>query len=136
MADPIYLLDANVIVRFLAADHADHLEHAKRLVARAESGHVELVVLPWVMAEAAFRLTKFYGMDRKAVAEALRAFSDGVGITVEDHAVIVDALRRFADTKVDFPDALLAAYAADRSIPPASFDHDLDRFADIHRFEP
>lgn len=136
MADPIYLLDANVIVRFLAADHADHLERAKRMIARAESGRVELVVLPWIMAEVVYVLTGVYGMDRKAVAEALRAFSDGVGITVEDHAVIVDALGRFTDTKVDFADALLAAYAAHRSIPPASFDHDLDRFADIHRFEP
>ena len=33
-------------------------------------------------------------------------------------------------------DALLAAYAANRNIPPASFDRDLDRFADIQRFEP
>ncbi|MFA7237251.1 MAG: PIN domain-containing protein [Phycisphaeraceae bacterium] len=135
MADP-YLLDTNVIVRFLAADSADQLERAKRLIARAESGQVELVVLPWVMAEVVYVLTGVYDVDRKAVADALRTFAGGVGITVEDHTIIMDALQRFAKTKVDFANALLAAYAAARDTPPVSFDRDLDRFPDIRRLEP
>ncbi|MHB1156943.1 MAG: hypothetical protein ACYC26_08900 [Phycisphaerales bacterium] len=75
-------------------------------------------------------------VNRKIVAETLGAFTGGVGIVTEDQPIVVDALHRFAGTKVDFADALLAAYAAARRQSPASFDRDLDRFGDIQRLEP
>ncbi|MBL4701683.1 PIN domain-containing protein [bacterium AH-315-I18] len=136
MARETYLLDANVIVRFLAADHSKHLEKAKQLISRAEMGEIELIVMPWILAEVVYVLSSVYSVPRKVVAEALEVFVGGVGITVEDHDVIIDALHRFAKTKVDFADALLAAYSAARNLQPASFDRDLDRFGDIKRLVP
>ncbi|MHB1158645.1 MAG: PIN domain-containing protein, partial [Phycisphaerales bacterium] len=114
MPVPTYLLDANVIVRFLAADHAGHLERARQLIARAEAGEVELVIMPWVLAETVYVLAGVYEVNRKIVAETLETFTGGVGIVTEDQPIVVDALHRFAGTKVDFADALLAAYAAAR----------------------
>jgi predicted nucleic acid-binding protein len=58
------------------------------------------------------------------------------GIAVETASVLRDALKRFKAVSVDFPDALIAALAADGKVPVASFDRDLDKFKDITRFEP
>lgn len=131
-----YLLDANVIIRFLAADHSEHLEKAKQLVSKAEIGKIELVIMPWIVAEVVYVLSSVYGVDRKVLAEVLEVFLGGVGITTEDYDVVIDALHRFAKTKVDYADALLAAYSVARQLSPASFDRDLDKFKDVHRLNP
>ena len=43
---------------------------------------------------------------------------------------------RFKNEPVDFPDAWLAARAAESKTSAASFDKDLDRFPDVTRCEP
>ena len=49
---------------------------------------------------------------------------------------IMNALLRYKNQPVDFPDARRATLAAQRKIPAASFDKDLDRFPDVTRHEP
>jgi predicted nucleic acid-binding protein len=136
MAVPRYVLDANVIVRFLAGDHPEHTKRSAAVIEQAERGEAELVLLPWVLAEAVYVLGSVYEVNRRKVAEALTEFIGGPGIATEDSAVVADALDRYAKRKVDFADALLAAYAAARGLAAASFDRDLDRFTDITRHEP
>jgi predicted nucleic acid-binding protein len=133
---PRYLLDANVVIRFFAQDQAEHLERAKRLVAQAEDGACELILAPWIVAEVVYTLTSFYGADRRQTAEFLRAFVQGAGIVTLDQGIVLDALDRFAAKSVDFADALLAAQAKALKVQPASFDRDLDKFADVKRYEP
>jgi predicted nucleic acid-binding protein len=47
------LLDTNVIVRFLAGDHASHSPRSRNLFARAATGDVTLVVTDLALAETA-----------------------------------------------------------------------------------
>ena len=131
-----YVLDANVLVRFFTQDSPTLGSAAKKLFEAADRGEVELRLHPTIAAEVVFVLTKVYQRDRSAVADALLDLMENPGIAVESASVLRDALKRFKSVSVDFPDALIAALAADGKVPVASFDRDLDKFKDITRFEP
>jgi predicted nucleic acid-binding protein len=131
-----YVLDANVLVRFLTQDSPILGSAAKKLFEAADRGEAELRLHPAIVAEVVFVLTKVYQQDRTAVADALLDIIENPGIAVECASVLRDALKRFKSVSVDFPDALIAALAADGKVPVASFDRDLDKFKDITRFEP
>lgn len=130
------ILDANVLVRFLVQDVPLQAKAARKLVEQAESGALLLVVDPMIIAETVYVLTSFYKKPRETVADALMAFVQSDGVSVADESRLVDALRRFQRSSVDFADAWLAATAAETHREVASFDRDLDRFADVKRFEP
>jgi predicted nucleic acid-binding protein len=130
------ILDANVLVRFLVQDVPPQAKAARKLVEQAESGALLLVVDPMIIAETVYVLTSFYKKPREAVADALMAFVQSDGVSVAEESRLVDALRRFQRSSVDFADAWLAATAAETHREVASFDRDLDRFADVKRFEP
>ena len=134
---PRFLLDTNVIIRFLTQDDATQLEKAKRLFGAAESGKCELLLRPWIVAEAIYVLRDVYGLkDRAQVAGLLRRFVQASGIVTEGHDYVLDALTRYEKKNVDFAEALLAAEAAALGVRPASFDRDLDKFSDVKRLEP
>lgn len=131
-----FLLDSNVLLRFFTGDDADQFAKAKHLLAAAESGKCELLLQSWVIAETIYVLDGVYELERKHVADHLRRFVRAPGIVTDDQASMLDALARFESKKVDFADALLAAESVARGMRPASFDKDLDKFADVRRFEP
>ena len=58
------------------------------------------------------------------------------GVETAELQIVTDALQRFGAINVDFPDAWLAARAAQLGRPVASFDRDFDKFKDIRRFDP
>ncbi|HWZ94599.1 MAG TPA: PIN domain-containing protein [Opitutaceae bacterium] len=132
---PRFLLDTNVIIRFLTQDDAAQLEKAKRLVGAAENGKCELLLRPWIVAEVVYVLRDVYGLnDRKQVADLLRQLAQASGIVTDRY--VFDALLRYEKKNVDFAEALLAAEAAALGVRPASFDRDLDKFSDVKRLEP
>jgi predicted nucleic-acid-binding protein len=131
-----YLVDSNVLIRFLVRDEATQSEGARRLFRRAEAGECELNITPWIAAEVVYALSSVYRFDRKRITLVLREMCTEVGITVADKEVVLDALARFAAKTVDFADALIAAQSSALKIPPASFDRDLDKFPDIKRHTP
>jgi predicted nucleic-acid-binding protein len=103
------ILDANVLVRFLVQDVPQQAKAARKLVEQAESGALLLVVDPMIIAETVYVLTSFYKKPREAVADALMAFVQSDGVSVAEESRLVDALRRFQRSSVDFADAWLAA---------------------------
>jgi uncharacterized protein len=130
------LLDTNVVVRFLTGDHPTHSPRSRGLFARAAAGEISLVLSDVALAETAWVLQSFYSLDRAAIASALKGVIESTGIEVDNRPMLLNALKHFAHTSVNFIDAYHAAVAAAESIPIASFDRDFDRFANIKRFEP
>ena len=130
------LLDTNVIVRFLTGDHPTHSPRSRKLFARAAAGDVTLVVTDLALAETAWVLQSCYSLDRNAITAALKDLMDSAGIEVKNKAMLLSALRNFAQTDVNFVDAYHAAVAAGESIAIASFDRDFDQFAGVKRVEP
>jgi predicted nucleic acid-binding protein len=66
----------------------------------------------------------------------LLAVIQSAGVKTAEQEIVTDALQRFGAMNVDFPDAWLAARAAQLGCEVASFDRDFDKFKDIRRFDP
>jgi predicted nucleic-acid-binding protein len=131
-----YLLDANVVLRFLRKDNLPMWRGAHALFEKAKKGEATLELDTAILAEVIFTLLGFYRQGRTDVADAMLTLVTSSGVEVEKPDVVVDALRRFKTSAMDFHDTLIAALAAHKKVPVASFDRDLDRFKDITRFEP
>jgi predicted nucleic-acid-binding protein len=131
-----FLLDANVLMRFLVQDDPKESAAATVLFEKAERREVLLHLDSMVVAEVVYVLMGRYGRNRTEVVNVLLAIIQNVGVEAAESDVVTDALQRFAAAHVDFPDAWLAARAAQQGWSVASFDRDLDKFKDIQRFEP
>jgi predicted nucleic acid-binding protein len=125
------LVDTNLIIRHLVQDNEKQASVAGRLFEACDRGQVVIVVLPSVLAECVFVLESFYEHPRKDIASALSRLISSPGVEITDTPVHLDALNRFARTKVHFVDCLIAATAASENTPVASFDQDLRKFSDI-----
>ena len=124
------LVDTNLIVRYLVQDHEKHAKAAGKLFDACDRGDVVIVVLPAVLAECVFVLESFYEHPRGEIASALGRLISSPGIEI-DAAIHLDALDRYRKTKVHFVDCLIAATAAARDMPVASFDQDFRKFTDV-----
>jgi predicted nucleic acid-binding protein len=131
-----YLVDTNVLLRFLSGEPVPQAAAARKLFNRAAAGEIVLDVSPVIVAETIYTLLSFYGVERKDAVEKLLTLLQQRGLKVRDGAQVFSALERLRVTNVGFADAFLAAGAAEENVAVASFDRDLDRFKDGKRFEP
>lgn len=104
-------LDANVVLRFLTADHEEMYAKARALMARAERGEVRLRLAPLTVAEIVWTLDSFYRLARRDIADKLAQFIVADGVEAEERLVLLQALRDYRDKNVDFADAYLARHA-------------------------
>ena len=125
------LVDTNLIVRHLVQDHPEHAEIAARLFSACDRGALALEVLPAVVAECVFVLESFYEFPRADIARVMTDLVGSPGIELPDLAMHLDALDRYARTRVHFVDCMIAANAAARGLPVASFDNDYKKFPDV-----
>lgn len=93
-------IDTNVVVRYLTGDHPEQSSRARALV---DSRPIFLPVT--VVLETEWVLRSAYGYAVKDVVAALRAFGGLPGVTIEDAALVAEALDR-AGNGMDFADAL------------------------------
>lgn len=130
------VIDANVLIRFLRADHPEHFQRSKALFQEAESGNVRLVLLSSVLAEVVYVLTSVYKSDRNALADTLEPFWVHGGIECPEKQILQDAMCRFASTKLDYMDCYIAAYGVANQLGVSSFDRDFQKFADVDWSQP
>jgi predicted nucleic acid-binding protein len=131
-----YLLDANVVLRFLTQDHPAKSRAAAALFEKAKNRKAILELDAVILAEVIYTLEGYYKKSREEIANTLLQLVTSPGMEATPHVTVVNALLRYKNQPVDFPDAWLATLAAQRKLPAASFDRDLDRFADVTRYEP
>jgi predicted nucleic-acid-binding protein len=126
-----YLLDSNVLLRFLLDDHAELSRAAAGLFRQAADGKCLLILTDLGIAEAVWVLTSYYKLERQTVAESLAKMMVKAGIQCPTQESILDALARFKASKSDFLDCYLAAQASALGVAVASFDKELKKFEDV-----
>ena len=99
-------VDTNVLVRYLIGDEPEQAARARTVV---DAG--EVFVSTTVLLESEWVLRSVYGFVGGEVAAALRAFSGLPGISVENPALLVEALD-LTEKGMDFADALHLGAAA------------------------
>lgn len=126
-----YLLDTNVLLRFLLNDHEDHSPLAADIFRQAVTGKCVLILTDVAIAEAVWVLTSFYKIDRRNTADKLVKVINSTGIKCPNREQMLDALSRFKATNCDFFDCYLAAMASDSGYHVASFDQGFKKFKDV-----
>ncbi len=99
------IVDANIVLRYLLDDEQQLSSQAAAILEK------EAVHLPFeVLAEVVYVMQGVYAVPRDKINETLQSFLASPGITTNSTPVASEALRLYADKKIDFVDALLCAY--------------------------
>ena len=130
-----YLLDTNVLIRFLREDHEQHSPAAYALFSNAYRGNCLLKLTEVTVAETLWVLQSVYRIERKQIAEELQHLISSDGILCLKRDEMIDALDRFSSTRFDFLDCYLAALTAASGDHVATFDNDFDLFNDVKRWD-
>jgi predicted nucleic acid-binding protein len=130
-----YLVDTNVLLRFLSGEPPAQAAAARTLFGRAAAGEIVLDVSPVIVAETLYTLISFYGVDRRTAAEKLSLLLQQHGVKLRDEGQVLLALETLQTANIGFADAFLAAGASEEKVSVASFDRDFDKLK-VPRFEP
>lgn len=123
----VYLLDTNIIIRFLVGDHEEYLEKSTEYFEQIEQGSMEVEILSDVLMEAFFVLTKFYKLPKAEVISDLKTILSFEGVVNKDKVLLFEALSIIENKNVDFMDALICAKCTFQNYEKLSFDKDLNR---------
>ena len=119
------VLDANVILRYLLADHRAHFLKAKATLDAVQQGSTQAFIGEGVLVECVYVLLKVYGVARSEVADKLLGLMSYRGIKAHAPQVLMDALRIFREHNVDIVDAIVVATARRNGWEAVSFESDV-----------
>ena len=112
------LIDANVILRYLLNDDVIQSEKATMIITEGA------YTLSEVIAEVVYVLQGVYKVGRPQIKETLTALFDE--IYIENEPIIKEALKLYADEKIDYVDGILVARARYLNEPVFTFDKKLN----------
>ena len=114
------IIDANIILRLFIGDNEEMANNSIELI-----DNNSVLVLPEVLEEVTFVMTKFYGRDRKDVSKAILELLDLPNVNTNSERVITRGTELYGDTSLDFVDCLLCAYHTEAGYEIGSFDNKL-----------
>jgi len=124
---PLFVLDANILLRFITKTPLDQALRARDLLARGQKGEVRLVLEALTLADVVYVLKKQYQMDYAVIeATLLQLFASGA-LEVLEWQRCESALALQVQHGVDFEDAYLAVVAQELGGKIASFDLDFKK---------
>ena len=126
-------LDTNIPIRHLAGDPPSPARRATAFLERAD----ELLLPDLIVAEILYVLESFYEVERRQVAELVRAVIGFPAVVVTDAPLLLRALEVYEVDRIDFAEAYLVANAEATGVGTiASFDRSIDRVPTVRRIEP
>ena len=133
------IIDANVVIRYLAADHPDQSERTIPFFDRLVTGEERALMIEGVIVEIIQVLSsrRGYAMSRPYIAHALQTIISLLGLHVPDRDQHFAALAWYATSHLDYVDCLNIAFMRALDITEiVTFDHDYDFIQGIARIEP
>jgi predicted nucleic-acid-binding protein len=119
------IVDANVILRYLLDDVKELADKATEVIEK-ETIHV----LNEVLAEVIYVLEGVYELNRDEIKDVILEFAKFETVVLEDEELIIEALRKYSEIKLDFVDCLLYVYAKNNDDKVYTFDKKLNREID------
>jgi predicted nucleic acid-binding protein len=123
----IYLIDANIIIRFLVGDHKKHLKKSIEIFEEIEKGNLQVEILESVLMEVFFVMTKFYKLPTDEVINDLKRILSLQGVVNSDKIIFHEALSLIENKNIDFVDALICAKHKLQDYGKLSFDSDVNK---------
>jgi len=123
----VYLLDTNIIIRFLVGDHQEHLAKSIEIFKDIESAKLQVEILDGVLMEAFFVLTKFYKLPKDEVINDLKTILALNGVINSNKVTLYETLNIIEMKNIDFVDAMICAKSKLQGFGKISFDNDFKK---------
>jgi len=122
----VYLVDTNVILRFLLGDHKEFSPKAGAFMAAVSKGVKKAEVPEVVVVECVYVLEKYYKIPKQEIVDKLMRLLNFSGIVNADRSEIMKALIAYEHSNSDIVDCILAARSSSEKVV-VSFDKDFER---------
>ena len=122
----VYLIDTNIVLRYLLDDHKIHSEKVKAFLLQVSHGKRKVEIPAVVVVECIYVLEKFYTVPRNEIVESISRILNFTGIVNADRSEILEALIKYKSSNADIVDCILAAQSSPEKVV-VSFDKDLEK---------
>ncbi len=112
----VYLIDTNVILRYLLGDHKSFSPKAKAFMELISQGTNKAEIPSVVIVECVYVMEKFYKIPRNEIVDTLTKIFNFSGIVNPDKSEILEALLKYAITNTDIVDCMLAAQSSPEKV--------------------
>lgn len=121
-----YILDTNVIIRFLMGDNLEMQRRAEKYFQGARDNKERILIFPAVIAEVVFVLESVYSLKRQDIIISLESFLSFGIFEVRDKEIIF-ALFEWYSQGLHFIDSYLLAYAKKNKYKIITFDKQINK---------
>ena len=122
-----FLLDTNVILRYLTNDVPSQAEKVKNYLIKAKNGQISIEATKIVVIEVLFQLKNWYGLNKSEAADKVLTFFSPEWMELEDKSLIFEALRIYKSKNIDFVDIILYLEAGKLGKSILTFDRDFEK---------
>ena len=130
------IVDANAVLRFLTHDIPEQSDKFKARLKQIQDKKLKLYLYPITIVEIVFHLQKTYKLSRETASTILIKFIKESGVLTQNSKLVIQSLKMFPSTRIDFVDIYLAYLAVDEKKQVLSFDRDFDKLGKSVRLEP
>ena len=122
----VYLIDTNIILRYLLDDHKKHSPKARTFMAKVSEGTKKAEIFDVVIVECIYVMEKYYQIPRNEISMKLSGILNFSGIVNPDRSELLEALLKYNDSNIDIVDCILAAHSSTEKVV-VSFDKDMQK---------
>ena len=126
LPEKVYLIDTNVILRYLLGDHAELSPKAEAFMLNVSKGARPAEILDVVIVECIYVMEKYYQIPKSEISTKLSGILNFSGIVNPDRSEILEALLKYGNTNIDIVDCILAAHSSPEKVV-VSFDKDMKK---------
>ncbi len=122
----VYLIDTNVVLRYLLGDHPEFSLKAEAFMFDVSKGVKKAEILNVVIVECIYVMEKYYEIPKTEIVEKLSGILNFSGIVNPDRSEILEALLKYEDSNIDIVDCILASRSSPEKVV-ISFDKDMKK---------
>ena len=122
-----YLIDTNVILRFLTKDNIKLFNESYKIFKSIESKQIYAYIPDFIIAEVVYVLKRIYKIPKKKIVESIQQLLMLENLNTDNKLVTFEALEIYYHKNIDFADALIWAKKRLEKYKIISFDNDLKK---------
>lgn len=126
LPEKVYLIDTNVILRYLLGDHPEFSPKAEAFMSDVSTGTKKAEILDVVIVECVHVMEKYYEVPKAEIVEKLSSILNFSGIVNPGRSEILEALLKYENSNIDIVDCILAARSSPEKVV-ISFDKDMKK---------
>ncbi|GAB4218777.1 MAG: hypothetical protein Fur009_1610 [Candidatus Microgenomates bacterium] len=122
-----YLIDTNIILRFLLTDNKKLYKKSTEIIYQAKNKKIELEIIPEVIFELDYVLRGVYKLEKEKVIEVLLNLVKTPYFFIEKRELIIKVLDEYREISIDLFDVYLFYLARSENKEVISFDKDFKK---------